>query len=65
MTRVEHYLKQAAAAEAAAAATQDPMGRMRCLDLAEGWRALAERIALVSGEVRSWAPIDEAGRPRA
>ena len=64
MTRVELYLKRAAEAEAAAANTPHPMGRMRCLDLAEGWRALAERVAAVSDEPRSWSPISERAASR-
>lgn len=62
MTRAETYLKHAAEAEALAARTQSLAGRLRCLDLAEGYRALAERVQAVTLEQRSWAPEE---RPQA
>ncbi|MCR5873574.1 hypothetical protein LRS10_04905 [Phenylobacterium sp. J426] len=56
MTRAETYLKHAAEAEALAARAQSLSGRLRCLDLAEGYRALAERMqAIAKPEPRSWA----------
>ena len=67
MTRAETYLKHAAEAEALAARAQSLSGRLRCLDLAEGYRALAERMqAIASAEPRSWAPLTVSeGRPSA
>lgn len=59
MTRADTYLKHAAEAEALAAHAQSLAGRLRCLDLAEGYRALAERMKAVAAEPRSWAPDEQ------
>jgi hypothetical protein len=56
MNRAEIYLRHAAEAEAQAARAQSLAGRLRCLDLAEGYRALAQRMQAIAAEPRSWSP---------
>ncbi|WP_041372960.1 hypothetical protein [Phenylobacterium zucineum] len=64
MTRAELYLQEAAEAEAAAAAVRSHTNRLRYLDLAEGYRALAERVRTLE-EPRSWQGAAGRGQAQA